>query len=98
LKLRLHTPLIIFLHGVGERGDDLERVKKYGLPHYLETGEVKLPAYIAVPQCPADVRWDEVLDPLDAMLDDLLAHQPLAADRVYLTGSAWAARHMVVGR
>ena len=49
-------PLVIFLHGVGERGDDLELVKKYGLPYYLETGEVQLPAYIAVPQCPAELR------------------------------------------
>ena len=27
-------PLIIFLHGIGERGDDLELVKKWGLPQF----------------------------------------------------------------
>ncbi len=79
-------PLIIFLHGIGERGDDLELVKKWGLPHYAETGEVELPAYVAVPQCPADVRWDDVIDALDAMLDDLLALLAIDEDRVYLTG------------
>ena len=79
-------PLIIFLHGVGERGDDLELLKKYGLPHYTEIGEVTLPAYIAVPQCPAEVRWDEVLDELDTMLAELLANQPIDPKRVYLIG------------
>lgn len=89
-------PLIIFLHGIGERGDDLELVKKWGLPRFTETGEVELPAYIAAPQCPADVRWADVLDALDAMLDALLVSQPIDAERVYVTGfsmggfGAWA--------
>ena len=51
-------PLIIFLHGIGERGDDLELVKKWGLPRLAAAGEITLPAYIAAPQCPADVRWE----------------------------------------
>lgn len=78
--------LIIFLHGIGERGDDLPLVKKWGLPKFTETGEIALPAYIAAPQCPADVRWGDVTDALDAMLDDLLAQHPIDPDRVYLTG------------
>src|SRR5689334_18148995 len=79
-------PLVIFLHGIGERGDDLELVKKYGLPYYTETGEVKLPAYIAAPQCPADVRWADILDELDLWLNELLATNPFDLRRIYLTG------------
>lgn len=79
-------PLIIFLHGIGERGDDLDLVKKWGLPKYAETGEVALPAYITAPQCPDDVYWSEIPDRLDAMLDELLASYPIDADRVYLGG------------
>ena len=79
-------PLILFLHGIGERGDNLDLVKKWGLPKYAETGEVALPAYIAAPQCPIDQRWEDVLDPLDALLADLLHDQPIDAQRVYLTG------------
>lgn len=79
-------PLIVFLHGIGERGTDLELVKKWGLPKATETGEVALPAYIAAPQCPDDVNWSEITDWLDAMLDDLLANYPINPDRVYLGG------------
>jgi predicted peptidase len=79
-------PLIIFLHGIGERGDDLELLKRYGLPHFTETEEVALPAYIAAPQCPDDVYWSEIPDRLDAMLDELLANCPVDADRVSLCG------------
>lgn len=93
-------PLIIFLHGIGERGDDLERVKKWGLPRETEAGTVALPAYIAAPQCPDDVYWTEAVDPLDAMLDTLLANYPIDPDRVYVGGFsmgsfgtwAWALR------
>ena len=79
-------PLIIFLHGSGERGTDLELVKKWGLPKFVDAGEVALPAYIAAPQCPEDVRWSNVTDALDALLDELLAKHPIDADRVLLTG------------
>jgi predicted peptidase len=95
-------PLIVFLHGIGERGEDLELVKKWGLPRFTESGEITLPACIAAPQCPAEVRWDGVIDGLDAMLDELLAQHPIDADRVYLTGFSmggfgtwqWASRSL----
>ncbi len=79
-------PLIIFLHGIGERGDDLELVKKWGMPRAIEAGVVQLPAYVAVPQCPADEAWSAITDQLDLLLDDLLAEQPVDRDRIYLTG------------
>ncbi len=79
-------PLIVFLHGIGERGDDLELVKKWGLPRAIEAGVVQLPAYVAVPQCPADEAWSAITDKLDLLLDDLLVQQPIDPDRVYLTG------------
>ncbi len=61
-------------------------VKQWGLPRAIETGVVQLPAYVAVPQCPADDVWSAITDQLDVLLDDLLAEQPIDPDRVYLTG------------
>jgi predicted peptidase len=83
--VRALFPLIIFLHGIGERGDDLELVKLWGLPKYLESGGA-LPAYAAAPQCPDNSWWGEQVAHLDAMLDCLLASHPIDPDRVTLTG------------
>ena len=46
-------PLILFLHGFGERGDtlsDLERVKMHGVSRVLENG-TDLPFIVVSPQC-----------------------------------------------
>ncbi len=83
--VRALFPLIIFLHGVGERGDNLELVKKWGVPKHLETGG-RLPAYAAAPQCPDTVWWGDVVADLDALLDSLLASHPIDPNRVTLTG------------
>jgi predicted peptidase len=80
------APLFIFLHGSGERGSDLALVKKWGLPKYLDQGN-RLPAYVVAPQCPSEeLRWNDVLDDLEQLLEELLRAHPIDEDRVLLTG------------
>lgn len=76
-------PLLIFLHGAGERGDDLDAVKKWGPPRIIESGEL-LPMIVVAPQCPKGKWWD--LDALDAMLSDLKQHYSINDNQIYLTG------------
>ena len=38
-KLDIKWPLLIFLHGAGERGDDLNKVKVHGPPKLIEKGK-----------------------------------------------------------
>src|SRR5689334_16740566 len=47
-------PLIIFLHGSGERGSDVQKVTKHGPPKYLAAGtDLPVKQFIVVsPQCP----------------------------------------------
>ena len=78
-------PLILFLHGAGERGDSLELVKKHGPPKLVDQGK-DLPFIIISPQCPAGAWWTEQLDALLALLDDVQSRYAVDADRVYLTG------------
>ena len=78
-------PLILFLHGAGERGDDLEVVKKHGPPKLIEQGK-EFPFIIVSPQCPIQTWWTEVLDPLVALLDDVQSRYAVDPDRVYVTG------------
>lgn len=49
-------PLIIFLHGSGEKGSDLEKIKSHGPLKYLKTN--KIGAYVLAPQCPEGRCWD----------------------------------------
>ncbi len=76
-------PLLVFLHGSGERGNDLELVKKHGPPKLIEQGR-EFPMIVVSPQCPANRRWEPI--ELAALLDDLIARHKVDADRVYVTG------------
>jgi predicted peptidase len=76
-------PLLLFLHGAGERGADLSKVKAHGIPKVIEHG-MKLPCVAVSPQCPDGERWSE--DGLIALLDELERWQPIDPERVYVTG------------
>jgi predicted peptidase len=77
-----HWPLILFLHGAGESGNDLSKVKVHGPPKIVETKK-DFPFIVVSPQSPR-FGWDA--DALNALLDDVLAHYKVDRDRVYLTG------------
>jgi predicted peptidase len=61
-------PLLLFLHGSGERGDDLELVKKHGPPKLIAEGK-DFPFIAVSPQCPKERRWEPI--ELVALLDDI---------------------------
>ncbi|WP_336518349.1 prolyl oligopeptidase family serine peptidase [Pollutibacter soli] len=76
-------PMVIFLHGAGEAGDDLNKVKKNGLPKLVESGK-KYPFILVSPQAPPATGWQtEVLKPMLESLKKRLRADP---DRIYLTG------------
>ncbi|MBX9788496.1 MAG: dienelactone hydrolase family protein [Pirellulales bacterium] len=54
-------PLVIFLHGAGERGDDNLAQLKY-LPEWMaaDDWQAKYPCYLIAPQCPSDRWWAPV--------------------------------------
>jgi len=54
-------PLILFLHGAGERGSDNERQLTHGGKLFLDPQVRKdFPAIIIMPQCPANAYWSAV--------------------------------------
>ncbi len=78
-------PLIMFLHGAGERGSDLDLVKKHGIPKIVEEQE-DFPFITVSPQCPEGSRWTQEHDMLKALLDEIIADYKVDRRRVYLTG------------
>jgi predicted peptidase len=79
-------PVILFLHGRGERGDNLELLKKHPLPKILEQ-QSSFPAVVISPQLSLQrLWWSDMIDPLNALLDQILAEYSVDPYRVYLTG------------
>ncbi len=57
-----HYPLVIFLHGSGERGTDNELQLKHIAPYFLEDSFMeKYPSYVIFPQCPENSRWSKTI-------------------------------------
>jgi len=76
-------PLVLFLHGAGERGNDLQRVAIHGPPLLVKRG-TNFPFILVAPQCPEGRRWET--EPLLRLLEHILKNRRVDAARVYLTG------------
>jgi predicted peptidase len=80
-------PLILFLHGSGERGSDVSKVKVHGPPKVVEKdpdSALSKEFIVVSPQCPAGRGWKT--DTLITLLDDVQGKYHVDADRIYLTG------------
>jgi predicted peptidase len=54
-------PVVLVLHGAGERGDDNVAQMKYGTQVFLNSeNQAKFPAIVIFPQCPKDSYWSSV--------------------------------------
>lgn len=77
-------PLILFLHGSGERGDDVNLVKRYGVPKYCESKP--LSAFVLAPQCKKNRTWLSLTEELYALVREITETYPIDADAVSVTG------------
>src|SRR5262245_49327928 len=54
-------PLVVFLHGAGERGNDNEAQLKHGVAEFASPdNRKKYPCFLVAPQCPAGKKWADV--------------------------------------
>ena len=82
---RGRRPLMVFLHGMGERGADLSLVAKHGPPKEAERGR-DFPFVLVAPQCPLGSAWIFQMDALGALLKEVIARYAIDTGRIYLTG------------
>src|SRR5882724_10143902 len=76
-------PVIVFLHGAGERGADAWSTTVHGPTKYIEK-HPEFPFILVSPVCPQGHKWsDEVV--LGA-LDEVTANYAVDTNRIYLTG------------
>ena len=81
-------PLIVFLHGAGERGDtpeELPLVRTHGIPKLLDDG-CGVRCVAISPQCPKGGYWATKTESLLAFVDRMIETYNVDVDRVSLTG------------
>jgi predicted peptidase len=77
-------PLMIYLHGGSQKGDDLNKLKAYGPPQLIEQGR-KFDFIIASPQCPGGKYWSTE-NWFDSLYTSLISKYHVDTNRIYLTG------------
>ncbi|HMU45219.1 MAG TPA: prolyl oligopeptidase family serine peptidase [Chitinophagaceae bacterium] len=94
-------PLVIFLHGSGERGNDNEAQLKWGVTNFAtDQNMMQHPALVIVPQCPANDSWSPFTGPdrtfqqtptkpmelLIELIHKMIQTMPVDSNRIYITG------------
>jgi len=94
-------PLVVFLHGSGERGSDNEAQLKWGVANFASDQNMILhPAFVIAPQCPEKTGWsnfsrpDMKLQPtpskpmelLIGLIRQMMKTQRIDSNRIYITG------------
>lgn len=83
-------PMVVFLHGSGERGTDTELLKVHGPPKLIEQGQ-KFPFIVLSPQCPSKEDFDTEV--LFSLIEHIVKEYNVDRDRIYVTGlsmGGWA--------
>lgn len=84
-RSNVQWPMLLFLHGMGERGDNLELVKKHGIAKIVEE-RMDFPFVVISPQCRSGSTWGMELDTLYELVKGAIETYNVDEKRVYLTG------------
>ena len=94
-------PLVIFLHGSGERGNDNEAQLKWGVKNFATSENMKLhPSIVIAPQCPKNTGWGnfsregmsllaeptKTMKLLRELITKAIEELPVDTNRIYITG------------
>ncbi len=80
-------PLMVYLHGAGERGLNISHLTRHGIPKLISEGK-EFPAVILTPQCPADRVWDNMVSQVKQIIDTVAKEYGIKNDRICITGSS----------
>ncbi len=86
-NMKKGLPLLVYLHGAGERGDKVDHLNRRAIPAMLEEG-LSLDAVVLCPQCPAYCVWDNIPFEVKKIIDKIAAECEVDRTRVGLTGSS----------
>lgn len=87
-NISVELPLLVYLHGAGERGDKLEHVERHGVPYLIKNENVEIPAVVLCPQCPAQFVWNNIVTDVKLLIDKVTENYRIKKDRICITGSS----------
>ncbi|MCL4691750.1 MAG: dienelactone hydrolase family protein [Candidatus Hydrogenedentes bacterium] len=79
-------PLVVFLHGMGERGSDGLIQSEVGIGTAIRRHEDWFPCIVVMPQCPKDKIWTSAFDHIDAAIQYAKADYRIDESQILLTG------------
>lgn len=81
-----NMPVLVFLHGIGERGDNLSDIEKYSLPKYMNKFDI--PYIVIAPQCHNNNFWDYHLRDVEKVLEVEYKRFEFDKNNVFILGSS----------
>lgn len=81
--------MLLFLHGIGERGENATDIEKYALPKYMNKFDI--PYIVVAPQCSNNNFWDYHLRDVEKILKDIYKTYKYDKKRVCILGSSMGA-------
>lgn len=79
-------PLVVFLHGMGERGDDGLLQTEVGIGPAIRKFPDRYQCLVVMPQCPDDTIWTAAEEHIEEAIEETMEDYDVDRDRVYLTG------------
>lgn len=80
-------PLLVYLHGAGERGTNLTHLTRHAIPKMLKEGR-EFEAVVLCPQCPGMFVWNNVVREVKLLIDEVVSQFEIKQDRICITGSS----------
>ena len=88
-KLTERMPVLLFLHGIGERGKNVDDIKRYSFPNYILN--MNIPYVCISPQCLENNFWDYHLRDVEEILERVINEYSCDKSRVCIMGSSMGA-------
>lgn len=82
-----NMPVLVYLHGIGERGNELSNIEKYALPKYMNKFEI--PYIVIAPQCYDNNFWDYHLRNVEKVIEKEYKIFQFDKKNIFILGSSW---------
>jgi pimeloyl-ACP methyl ester carboxylesterase len=90
-----YWPMVFYLHGIGESGNNPKKVLRFGPPRLVAQGK-DLPCIVVSPQVPKGYFWFRESNMMVAILDEVMKTYRVDKRRVHVTGNSMGAFGAVV--